>query len=141
MMLVIMGTAIDGSAQSPRQSQQRIIVERQERIIVEREKILAIMETQLQEYPQFSDKFLMYEHQVLLEKLQGLRDGQRPEFTEKYLLNKGGNREYCAADYFSAPPSQRPYRWCDYHDMASCLEATRDHSHYSCELNQFYRGR
>ena len=52
-----------------------------------------------------------------------------------------GLRQYCAADYESVPPSARPYRWCEYEDMVSCLEAIRDRNNYSCQLNQFYTGR
>ena len=101
LVILIVGTAIDGSAQSLRELREEIAR-------LERE----------------------------------LREGRppRPELREKlkYLLNKSGSRQCCAVDHGSAPPSRRPHRWCQYDDMASCLEAIRDHSNYSCEQNQFY---
>ena len=131
LVIVIIGTAIDGSAQSLRESQERI----------EAEKILEWLERRLQEYPKFFDAIDLIERREELERLKGLREGQAPDFTEKYLRNKSGSREYCAADYLSVTASPSPYRWCRYDDMAACLEATRDHSNYSCELNQLYRRR
>lgn len=124
-VILIMGTAVDVGAQS---------------LVEPWDKFLERLERRLQEYPTFSDKAVMYERQRLLETLRGLREGQRAEFTENYLQNRSWSREYCAADYGSAPPSRRPYRWCAYDDMVSCLEATSgNHCNYSCELNQFYR--
>jgi hypothetical protein len=102
LVILIMGTAIDGSAQYPSIRELREEIERLERELRERGLVLS------------------------------------PELRQKYLLNKSGRRQYCAADHGSAPPSRRPHRWCEYNDMASCLEATRDHSNYSCEKNLFY---
>lgn len=59
-----------------------------------------------------------------------------PPVMEPSPVTKIGSRQYCAVDHGSAPPSQRPFRWCEYDDMASCVEVTRDHSNYSCEQAQ-----
>jgi len=121
LVILIIGTAIDASAQS--------LQMRWERIIEQLERQLGP------------------EHRYRIERLKSISESQRHEAVEMYLqflepvrekyrASMSGS-EYCAADYGSAPPSRRPYRWCMYQDMASCLEATRDRSDYSCEPNQF----
>ena len=55
----------------------------------------------------------------------------RLPYPEPPPVTKIGNRQYCAVDHGGAP--QRRFRWCEYDDMASCLEATRDRSNYFCE--------
>jgi hypothetical protein len=64
-------------------------------------------------------------------ELERLRKELRLPYPEPSPATQIGSRQYCAVDHGGA--SQTPFRWCEYDDMASCLEVTRNRSNYSCE--------
>ena len=129
LVIAIMAIAIEGSAQSPMEDSfwptfpdGSIWFQRRERR-QEIERLKSLPE------PQRLEALKMYR-----QFLDSLKESR---LKSKYLLNSSGSSEYCAADHGSTP-SSRPFRWCRYDSMGSCLEATRDHSSYSCEPNRFY---
>ena len=104
--------------------------------------VILIMETAIDANAQYPSTRELGEQ---IERL--LPEDQRPAFREqnlkllekeKYRLTTNGSRQYCAVDHGGAPASRRPYRWCRYDDMASCLDATHGRSNYSCEQNRVY---
>jgi hypothetical protein len=64
-------------------------------------------------------------------ELERLRKELRLPYPEPSPATQIGSRQYCAVDHGGT--SQKPFRWCEYDDMASCRKATRNRSNYSCE--------
>lgn len=132
VVILIMATAIDASAQSLQEPWEKII-ERLERQLCPEYRRISECRNLIERLKTLPER----ERQEFAETILKLLGSMNDPLRERYLANRSGSRDYCAADYGSAPPSRRPHRWCMYPDMASCLEATRDHNDYACELNQF----